>query len=253
MTGLLVIAPAPVAAVNTTGGDPSQTNLLTNDPKEIYVRGSALDTDIVLDMGSEREVDSFFLGFTNANGDEQFHFASFTSIAAAGQVPQGPAVEIRPEATLAARPSVLVRAPAPFSTRYVGGTVSGGTSPWQIGRALAGLAFEASWDIEWNSGRRVIDTSKVTSLQGGGFGVEQGARKAAYSWTFGDLTNPEVEALWDIVSQVGLGNPLVVVEPSADGSRAQERTHYGLLRSLDKYERREPQASKWSFEIEEWI
>lgn len=126
-------------------------------------------------------------------------------------------------------------------------------APLQLGNVIIGRSFEASWDREWGSGRALVDTSKVTPLVSGGFAVAEGARKGAYRWTFGDLTDPEVEALWGAVLRVGIGKPIVVIERQGSGVGSSEQLHYGLLTRIDTFERREPNATRWSFTIEEWI
>src|SRR5205085_2694676 len=61
-----------------------------------------------------------------------------------------------------------------------------------IGVIILGLAFQPTWNREWGGGRQIFDTSSVQELLGGGFGIEEGAVKAGFGWTFGDLTDTEV-------------------------------------------------------------
>jgi hypothetical protein len=261
-TGFLqIIEPLAVSAITTSSMHATQANLLTPDPKEVWAPGGVGSQDLVLDLGSAQDVDSVFLGFTNAANVT----IAARAISATGPAPSPPGIvgqtaftSIRAADAKSVRSSVLLKAAAPYNTRYVGVTVTANGVNWSIGRLAAGLSFEASWDREWGSGRQLIDTARVTALAGGGFGVQPGARKAAYEWTFGDLTEAELEQLWGIAYRVGASSPIIVVEHDGAGAlqpspARNERLHYGLFRKLDKFERRDPSATKWQLGIEEWI
>lgn len=228
-----------------------QENLTTNDPKQVVVLAAG-GGSVSLDFGAAVTLDSVFVGFTNgAPGAVELY--SNTGAGGAGSVLRVASTLVRAADAKSVRSSILLRI-APLASRYWTLLASNATAAnMTIGRLAAGLAFEASWDREWGSGRRPIDTAKVQALLGGGFGVQPGARKAAYSWTFGDLTDAEVEQLWGIVYRVGQSSPLIVNEQDGSTTGANEKLHYGLFQRFEAFERRDPNATKWSLEIEEWI
>lgn len=114
-------------------------------------------------------------------------------------------------------------------------------------------AFVPTFNKEWGAGRRPIDTGVATSLPSGGFAAVPGARKMAYNWSFGDLTDAEVDALCELALDVGETNPVLVVEDPAMTTGQRSRLHYGLFQGLKAYERRNPKQTRWDWTIEEWI
>jgi hypothetical protein len=252
---LQIIEPLPIVGVVTSydSSPTSQAKLYSDDPKEVFASPNALAQDIIIDLGNGYAVDSLFLGFTNATAAAQASLGTCTAINGTGYVNRVASTVIRPADCATVRSSLLFRMnPAPVAQYwYISLSANAGVN-WQIGRIAAGLAFESAWDREWGSGRRAIDTAKVTQLVGGGFGVQAGARKAAYNWTFGDLDETELNRLWGIVYRVGNSSPIIVNEQDAATTAVNERLHYGLLQRFDPFERREPFATKWALEIEEW-
>lgn len=248
----------PLAITLTTGGPGGPTpatlaNALTPDPKQIYAVGQSSGFAIWADLGSVQSVDSFYLGGTNAQPGAVMVISKVDNNAGLNPVALTGGVVIGATDRKAVRAHGMAKLAAPVSGRYFQFEIGNNNADWEIGRVAVGLAFEASWDREWGSGRRVIDTAKSQALLGGGFGVQPGARKAAYSWTFGDLTDAEVEQLFGIQLRVGESSPIIVNEQDGATVGANEKLHYGLLRRLEAFERRDPNATKWALEIEEWI
>lgn len=252
---LQIIEPMTVTAMNSSYDSAPSTrlNMLTPDPKQIFASPNALAQDILFDLGSVQTLDSFFLGFTNAGSAATVALGTSTDLAGTGYVNRVGNTVIRAADAKSTRSSILLKAAAPFSSRYLYLSLGANTANWQIGRIAAGLAFEASWDREWGSGRRVIDTAKTQALIGGGFGVQPGVRKAAYQWTFGDLTDAETEQLYGIAYRVGNSGTIIVNEQDGTTVGANEKLHHGLFQRFEAFERRDPGATKWALEIEEWI
>jgi len=62
MANLLILRPANIAAITASRGAPSSANLLTADPKEVWVDtadGSVVNIDI--DLGVVMPIDTVFL------------------------------------------------------------------------------------------------------------------------------------------------------------------------------------------------
>lgn len=249
---LQIIEPIAFTPSSTTGADTGVANLISPDPKEIYQASAAGTRTLLFDFGAATSLDSLFLGYVNADAGAQATVNRYTGPGGAGAVAVTAPTAIRASDAVTTRALALLQFTA-VSSRYWGVTISGNTAALQIGAIVAGRAFEAEWDREWGSGRQPIDLGKAQQLPGGGFGIQKAARKSSYSWTFGDLTDAELAQLWGIAYRVGQTDPIVVAERAGVAVGANESLHYGLLQRLDKFERREPQTTRWAFDIEDWI
>lgn len=256
MANLLILSPLAVSTVAASRGS-GAGNLLTNDPKEVWVDsavGSAVNID--LDLGAELPIDTICLAaiygaaagatWSIAAGDAGYTevavkaTGSLRAIDAAGQ---SPAV------------SHALWTGATINVRYVRITLQqpAGNPPLKVGRALVGKAFVPTFNKEWGAGRGVIDTGVATRLPSGGYAVADGAKLASYSWTFGDLSLAEMEALYALQLAVGQTGPVLVVEDPAATAGQRNRIHYGLLTSLRRFERKNPSQTRWEMSMEEWI
>jgi len=254
MGKLLIVEPAPIAAMVITPTGTGGSNPLTPDPKEIYDRGTAGTVQIDIDMGAAVALDSFFLGFTNASDTATMIVQTGTGLGSGLSTIEGQ-TPIRAADAIGERSHGFRHLDSPVTSRYwrIAFYSEGMTANNQFGILLVGKAFSPEWDREWGSGRRPIDTGKATQLIGGGFGIEKGARKAAFSWTFGDLTDAETQELWAMTMRLGATDPLLVVENASDTVGVNEQLHYGLFSRLDQFERRRPEETKWQLEIEQWV
>jgi hypothetical protein len=200
-------------------------------------------------MGVAVTLDSFFIGYHNGLTTET---VMPWYDPGGGLTPITGTSFLRPADCKTVRANTLLSFSS-LTSRYWMLQFSAKATALQVGTIVAGKSFECAWDREWGSGRRLIDTSKVLDLPSGGFGTQRGARKASYSWTFGDLTDAETETLWGMALRLGTSDPLVVCERQGAASGASEQLHYGLFASFDQFERREPSATKWALSITEWV
>lgn len=254
MSNMVIIKPLTISAVASNNGTPS--NLLTPDPKEVFAfTGGAGQTTIDIDLGSSQSIDSFFLGFITpvgsapTVGEIQGGTAAYTTSSYATTI--APAVS---SVASPPRRHFFTRLAAPVTARYIRYSINvvNGTA-YTIGIAQIGLAFQPTYNKEWGSGRQVIDTGGKESLLGGGFGINEGARKAGHRWTLGDLTDAETEALYDVALDRGETRPLLVVEDPAVTTGLNERIHYGLFDRLEPYERANPSQTRWGLSISQWV
>ena len=121
------------------------------------------------------------------------------------------------------------------------------------GIVMGGKAWRPVYNMEWGSGRRVIDTGTVAQLPDGGFATMEGARKRAFDWTLGDLSRAETDALEELLLDHGESIPLLVVEDPDATAGQRNGIHYGLFVGLKAYERANPAQTKFAFSFEEWI
>ncbi|RIA44037.1 hypothetical protein DFR49_2273 [Hephaestia caeni] len=256
MARILILAPTAIAAITASRGS-AIANLLTPDPKEVWAdsaSGSAATIDI--DLGTSRAIDTVFLGYARAPAAA----ASWTISGGAASYTDSvikPAGALRVPDRVGAAPTVshaLWHGTA-ANVRYIrlALTQPAGQPALMAGVVMAGQAFVPSFDKEWGAGRRIIDTGTKTSLPGGGFGTVEGARKGGYSWTLGDLTTAEVDALYDLALDRGETRPVLVVEDPAASTGLRNRIHYGTFDRFRSFERRDPKRSRWELGIEQWV
>jgi hypothetical protein len=118
---------------------------------------------------------------------------------------------------------------------------------------VIGRAFVAELGREWGSGRQPIDTGVVTTLPSGGFATVSGARKVLLTWTFGDLSEEETDALEDIALELGTTSPGLVIEDASRTAGLRSRIHYGLFKPWRTFERRNRRQTRWEISIEQWV
>lgn len=256
MGKLLMLTPHPMSAVVASRGN-GAANLLTPDPKEVWSDtevGSAVTLDI--DLGYNQGFDSVFLGsLSNAAVAATWSISSgaasyTTNVNLAGAALRVPdAVGQSPEISHAFWNGAYGGA------RYVRITLNqpAGSVPISAGVVVIGTSLVTALGHEWGAGRKVIDTGSSTPLSSGGFGIVEGARKGSFSWTFGDLTLAEVDALYALQLDRGETRPLLVAEDPALTAGLRLRLHYGKLTNLRQHERRNPAQSRWEMTIEEWV
>ena len=256
MSNILILAPLAISAVATTRGS-GAANLMTPDPKEVWVdsaSGGAVQVDI--DLGSVQSIDTVFLG----------HLLNAAS-AATWQITGGVAGYTQ-TVLLAASPLRAVDSttgPSQLSHAFWTGvaamlrylritlTLPAGSAPLSAGVLCIGKAFVPTFNKEWGAGRGVLDSSSVTALPSGGYAIVEGARKGSYTFTLGDLAQAEVDQLYEIQMACGESRPVLVVEDPARSVGQVHRMHYGIFRSLRKYERRSVNRTRWELNIDQWI
>jgi hypothetical protein len=250
MASLLIVRPYPnnIVTPNLGTGGP---NLLTPDPKEVWVGSSGGGTYFFdIDLGSPQTADFIFAGFSSF---PVFHVTSLwtatgmntglsaVNFTASGQLtsPRGPR-------------NHNFASFAPLTSRYWRVGVNCATS-FSLGILALGRAVQPTWGREWGSGRQVTDMSAVQPLRGGGYGIERGARKPGFQFTCGDLTDAEVEDLWQMALEIGESAPVIVVEDPDRTAGLNERIHYGLFDRPEEYQRLLPGATRWGFRLKGWV
>lgn len=223
----------------------------TNDPKEVAVDatgGTSQAFDLIFST-NPIQLDAFFIGAVSQDLDIQL-YADTT-----GNSSMDTSYGIKSSAH-----KRTDEAPYSYYWQLPGDTV------YRIGvrflNASAGLTvgimracerFTPTYGHEWGAGRGLIDTGTATPTKSGGFGIEAGAIKPTWEFTLGDLTDEELETLFDMLRRVGETNPLLVVEDPSATDYLDARLHYCKLQRLEKYERRAINMTKWSLRLEDWI
>lgn len=211
MKKLAIISPLPAISSTASSGT-GAANLITPDPKEIWVAGVAGIGTLSIDLGKLALVDSCFVGGSN--------------------IPIGAVIVIygsvnvsRSDKTFIALARVDVNhfrdgrinaaafgADAKFC-RYIDiDIINVNTTVLQVGIVAVGKVAFSKFGHEYGSARGVSDTGQAESLIGGGFGISLGAKKKTYSWVFGDLTSAEAKEFEGIALTLGTSSAVVVME-----------------------------------------
>lgn len=253
MNTLLIVEPTPFTVASSRGSGTS--NLGTSDPKEVWADVGVGGATLTIDLGAVRSIDTIFLGYVSSASAGTRWSISGGRIDPNEQVLQSISSLRVPDAagTFAVRSHALWTG-TPVNVRYLSIIVTQpqGSPPLTIGVLVAGLSVTSERGHEWGAGRRPIDTGSVTSLPSGGFSVVEGARKRALSWTFGDLSLPEVDQIEAIALRRGESATALVIEDATRSAGLWSRCHYGLFK-WRAFERRNRAQTRWEMEIEEWV
>lgn len=255
MSNILIMAPLTPAAISTSRGTGAQ-NLLTSDPKEIWLDstvGSAAQINI--DLGVVQVIDTVFLGsILGASAD-----ATWTITGGAAGYTEftiKPAGALRVPERLG-KFSYLSHAfwtGGEFLARYVRISLTQPSGPpLSVGVLALGDGFQPAYNQEWGAGRGVKDTGTVTRLPSGSAVSVEGARYGSYSWTLGDLSDDETEALYELQLQTGETRVALVVEDPATTAGLRNRLHYALMTNLRPYTRRSSGVTQWDMAVDDLI
>ncbi|PZU10917.1 hypothetical protein [Sphingomonas sp.] len=256
MSLLEIIEPYALAGATATRGTGAD-NLRTPDPKEVWADSAAGSVaTLTFDLGAARPVDTIFLGYVTPPAASAT-WAIRGGLASADEtaILATSALRVPDVAGDFPEMSHALWAGASQTIRYLAIDVAqpSGFAPLMVGVPVIGAAFVADLGQEWGAGRKPIDTGTATSLLSGGFAIVEGARKSSFSWTFGDLTEEEADALERIALRLGTTKPGLVIERPDRTAGLRSRIHYGLFQQWRQYERRNRRQTRWDISIEQWV
>lgn len=247
---MIIARPIPIPTAPVAAGDGAEY-LLTPSPKEVWVADAVGSTTIDVDLSVAEDVDTFFLGFTNATAAAtwQIQIGTGVGVGLVDLVPAGTAM--RAADSLGPHHALAVL-DAPVNGRYFRiTTAQTGAEPLQAGILILSKAFVAPYDL--GGGREPIDTTPVTELTDGGFNIGDGAIKARLEWKFVDLSPADRRALWAIIKSVGKSSPVLVVEQLSEDAGLNEEMHYGLFDRFEPYVREAPGSTRWALSMKQWL
>lgn len=260
MSNILILEPLPLNAAWLTASDEAAAfpvaSLLDPSPLVVWKTTGAGSFTLTIDLQADTELDTVYLGYTNASVSATWAIAGATAA-------QGPSYIGDPGAVIqGATPIRAAEAFAPYHAFWTGAprtvrhlrlsvTQSGGA--FAAGNLLIGKAWRPSWNYEWEAGRAVADASLKERLPDGSLVIEPRGISGAWTWTFGDLTDAETRQLWRIARTYGLSRPLLVVEDPDASAGLNERLHYGVFSEIQRYNREAPDKTRWEFTFEDWL
>jgi len=245
MTLPLIVNPLPIAAIaQTVGTGAGLDNLATPNPKEAFVASGAGQVTIAIDFGVHVVIDTVFLGFTN--------LPEGASIDLLGDdAPIGSAVGSHSYRRAPAR-HAFVAFDAPIGLTSLQLRVPGFDQALVAGIVAAGLGVRASAGVEPDWGRPITDTSVVSRLPGGSFGIDRAAASGGYQWTMPALTDIERDQLYALQLDVGIGSTILAIEDPAAVLGRNEVAHWSLITKPDVFARTMPGESKWPWQVQDW-
>lgn len=256
MSNILLLSPLAIASIAVSRGT-GGLNLLTRSPKEVWADsavGSPASFDI--DLGAGTAIDTVYLGYVTppAGASTWTITGGMTGYTDSVIKPSGPLRAVDTATRTPARTHALWTGAA-LNVRYLRLTIAqaAGASALTIGVAMVGRAWRPIFNMEFGSGRRVIDTGTVAALPDGGFSTIEGARKREFSWTLGDLSRGEADALEELLLDHGESLPLLVVEDPDATTGQRAGIHYGLFVGLKAFDRKNPAQTSYQFTFEEWV
>lgn len=245
MTLLAIMQPlAAVVIPGASSPGAGLANVLTPNPKEAFVSAAGGAVTIALDLGAAVDVDTFFLGYTNAAPGSEYNFARSNNVVVAA----GTVAHSYRRAPLRHAGIVL---DAPVNDRFFE-LVIASPGPLTVGIAAVGRSIRPSSGHDWGAGRPVTDQSQVERLFDGSFGTARGGVAGGWSWSMPALTDDEVARLYALVMDVGIGGDILVLEPDIAAPGGNEAFHWGKLTKLEPAARQAPGETKWDMQVWDW-
>lgn len=261
MGRLTITAQGTIFNGHAVSGGSGAGNLLTPDPREVWVCNSSTSASVLFDFGSPQSFDSIFLGFTNLQPGANWSVASGATSAASDSahiVAQSivePIVAYGFDRSIGRIVHLYAKLPDVVTARYVRIDMAqsgGGLPNIRAGILVVNRCFQPTWPQELGAGRMVIDTASRDRLPGGGFAIGDGVIKSSFQFTLGDLDDAEVQAIYALARINGERRPVLVVEDPDVSTGLQERIRWCVLDRLEAYERRGAGLTRWGLRVEDW-
>lgn len=239
--------PAPSAVVRRgTGG----ANLLTDDPREIWVDSTLGATTIDIDFGADREWDTIALINTNGTAATQISITGGAAWRANTYLP-ATVMRVPSEDVADANGPALFWSPNVITSRYIMiDLINPSGQPLSIGKLFVGKSFRPAYPHEPGAGRPPLDSGARQRLDDGSLAVVSGRLISGYRWVFGDLGPGDLAKLWGILRRRRTTESVLLVEDPSPA--VAEGIHYGTFADLDSYERRDADKSRWALTVEDY-
>jgi hypothetical protein len=236
----------PTTAVAGSAGMAPWSAVIDDQPKVAATAVTAGPNSVDIDFGSVQAWDSLFVGF---------HNASPTATLAASYGSGG----YTEASWVSGAPMRLAGAPGPrydtllegfaVNSRYVRITFSHGVSGFFVGAVGVGQRFTPTVPQDWESKTGFRDTGARTKLDAGGVAIRRGERVRTLTWTWGRLTDAELDKLDAMVGELGETSPLVTWAELSDPG-AWRRLAFGYLDQMTPWTPITTGEAEWEFRFE---
>ena len=243
------------------------TALLDAQPKAIVqtnVSGSApFSLTLDLDFGADVPMDTLALMFANVSAAASWTVhatagaAALTEVAgnllASGAFGQPSQVPGRGRHGLWAGAAVINRRRVRVRL-----TEPALTSPAviSVGQLLVGERWQPGdifGNFELGTERSIDDRSIKRTLPGGETYVERGARVPGWSALWSRLSHAEMRRVWGLLADLGLSQPLLMVEDPDNVPGQNEAMHYGMIERLEPVSRTQDDKNRIDLTIREML
>ena len=250
MSGIAILRPLPIVQVGIWGATGEQ-NMLTPSPREVCVTKSAHSHVIDIDLGSAQAVDTLYVGNCDVPADATIEVYASPSWAAAGtQLHVG---AFRLARSMGPGHNAFVALGAAVVGRYFRVSINLPSAPSAIHIGVLAIGRRFEHPYAYGGGRQPLDSSRVTELFDGGFGIDHGVVKSSFKWRFTDLQESTVQDLWDLAKVRGQSRVIVIDEDIDADPRTASSVHYGLFGRFEAYERTDPRDTSWAMTMTEWV
>jgi hypothetical protein len=238
---------APTLSVGRGSGG---ANLISNDPREIWVDSAVGTTAIDIDFGAARDWDTIALINTNGNAATQISISGGATLTTTTYL-AATALRVPSEDVADANGPALFYSATTLNGRYIRiNVINPSGAPATVGRVVVGKSWKPSYPREQGAGRPPLDTGARQRLDDGGLAVVSGRLVSGFKWVFADLAPADVTKLWGIVRRRRTTEPVLLVEDP--NPAVAEGVHYGAFAELDSYERRDAEKSRMALTVEDW-
>lgn len=245
-------------------------NLVDKQPKVVAqtaVGAGTFSTMIEIDLGANNDIDTLVLMHTNLSSAAQwrvFGVPAATAFAAPDAEPAGQLIlgfagwtnfGVMPTTRQTRRHALAIGSMVTVRRLriYVRDTTpQNPEAVIRLGTLAIGRRWSPAFNFELGGGRRIQDRSSMRDMPGGEIAGLRGARVPVTRVSWGDMTDAELLALWDILSDVGESEPVLLIEDPDPTTGQCERIHYGL-QSSDFYERSMADKSRVELRLKEWL
>lgn len=236
----------PLAGVLSVVNVANPQQLDSADPKQVATAGAG-DFAIQVDLGSATAIDSVFVGHTTAAAGEGLVIHSGLVSGYENLIGQYDPLQ---SSLYAGRRHYWASFPV-VTARYI--TIHAQlAAPIHIGVVAVGKGWRPERGAEWGGGAGLVDTGTATRRRDGGFGIDPGVRAITLQWTFGDLSDAEVEGLFAVLHDLGETGTALVIEGDDAGPTRSEQLHWGRFARIESYERQDRGTTRWSLRFEDW-
>lgn len=239
---------APSITVSRGSG---AANLLTNDPREVWVDSALGTTTIDIDFGVARQWDTIALINTNGVATTQMSITGGATLTAT-TYQNAAALRVPSEDYPDTNGPALFYSAAKITGRYIRiSLINPAGVPLSAGKLCIGDSWKPSFPREVGAGRPPLDSGARQRLDDGGLAVVSGRLISGFKWVFADMNPADLNKLWGIIRRRRTTEPVLLVEDPSPA--VAEGVHYGTFAELESYERRDAEKSRMALTVEDWI